>query len=235
MSHYGTRGDLARGILHITVENVNRLLGFAKSGMLRHPSLASCQIFNMGSFMKNYLSAATALCAVALAPQAAQAAEFVETQAQTTAGQDFSFIFAGLPQPNAAGTLTFLIRGDFSIGASLGESFAFDLEGILTGTDIQATAGNTLTNFNFDDNLFQTSFDLSLAQLAAITADGVANLNVDYANGVNIINPNSSITATLAFGAVPEPATWAFMIFGFGAIGGAMRRQRKANVKVSYA
>ncbi|MEO9467510.1 PEPxxWA-CTERM sorting domain-containing protein [Parasphingorhabdus sp.] len=36
-------------------------------------------------------------------------------------------------------------------------------------------------------------------------------------------------------GAVPEPATWAFMIFGFGAVGGAMRRQRKANVKVSYA
>ncbi|WP_339691061.1 PEPxxWA-CTERM sorting domain-containing protein [uncultured Parasphingorhabdus sp.] len=40
----------------------------------------------------------------------------------------------------------------------------------------------------------------------------------------------SSISA-----AVPEPSTWAFMIFGFGAIGGAMRRQRKANVKVSYA
>ncbi|WP_422344872.1 PEPxxWA-CTERM sorting domain-containing protein [Parasphingorhabdus sp.] len=36
-------------------------------------------------------------------------------------------------------------------------------------------------------------------------------------------------------GAVPEPATWAFMILGFGAIGGAMRRQRKATVKVSYA
>ncbi|SIN68091.1 PEP-CTERM protein-sorting domain-containing protein [Parasphingorhabdus marina DSM 22363] len=35
--------------------------------------------------------------------------------------------------------------------------------------------------------------------------------------------------------AVPEPATWAFMILGFGAIGGAMRRQRKANVKVSFA
>lgn len=38
-----------------------------------------------------------------------------------------------------------------------------------------------------------------------------------------------------AMGAVPEPATWAFMILGFGAIGGAMRRQRKATVKVSYA
>lgn len=28
---------------------------------------------------------------------------------------------------------------------------------------------------------------------------------------------------------VPEPETWAFMIFGFGAIGGAMRRQRKVS------
>lgn len=44
-----------------------------------------------------------------------------------------------------------------------------------------------------------------------------------------------SFDINAAVGAVPEPATWAFMIFGFGAIGGAMRRQRKAIVKVSYA
>ncbi|SIO13488.1 PEP-CTERM protein-sorting domain-containing protein [Parasphingorhabdus marina DSM 22363] len=53
--------------------------------------------------------------------------------------------------------------------------------------------------------------------------------------------PNDTITVIIGNvrGAVPEPATWAFMILGFGAIGGAMRRQkntaRKANVKVSYA
>ncbi|MEP2101174.1 MAG: PEPxxWA-CTERM sorting domain-containing protein [Parasphingorhabdus sp.] len=53
--------------------------------------------------------------------------------------------------------------------------------------------------------------------------------------------PGSSNTAEslvvrfASAGAVPEPATWAFMIFGFGAIGGALRRNRKANVKVSYA
>ncbi len=35
-------------------------------------------------------------------------------------------------------------------------------------------------------------------------------------------------------GAVPEPATWAFMILGFGAIAGSMRR-RKATLKLSYA
>ncbi len=35
-------------------------------------------------------------------------------------------------------------------------------------------------------------------------------------------------------GGIPEPTTWAMMIFGFGLIGGSMRR-RKSNVTVSYA
>lgn len=70
---------------------------------------------------------------------------------------------------------------------------------------------------------------------------------IDFGNGLrgpaNVafafpsVNPNSGrFGPNFQFSAaVPEPATWAFMIFGFGAIGGAMRRQRKANVKVSYA
>jgi len=41
----------------------------------------------------------------------------------------------------------------------------------------------------------------------------------------------SQITAT----AVPEPATWALMILGFGAIGFAMRSRRATVSKVSYA
>ncbi|MEO9468874.1 PEPxxWA-CTERM sorting domain-containing protein [Parasphingorhabdus sp.] len=58
--------------------------------------------------------------------------------------------------------------------------------------------------------------------------------------GTALFGTESSNTAFLSFegmlnSAVPEPATWAFMIFGFGAIGSAMRKQKKANVKVSYA
>lgn len=61
----------------------------------------------------------------------------------------------------------------------------------------------------------------------------------EVTGGLALFGTESSNTAFLSVegmigGAVPEPATWAFMIFGFGAIGGAMRRQRKANVKVSY-
>ena len=35
----------------------------------------------------------------------------------------------------------------------------------------------------------------------------------------------------IGLSAVPEPATWALMILGFGAIGGAMRRKTKASVR----
>ncbi|WP_373694006.1 PEPxxWA-CTERM sorting domain-containing protein [Parafrankia sp. BMG5.11] len=35
---------------------------------------------------------------------------------------------------------------------------------------------------------------------------------------------------------MPEPGTWAMMLFGFGFVGGAMRAaRRKAKYKISYA
>ena len=43
---------------------------------------------------------------------------------------------------------------------------------------------------------------------------------------------NGDIFRLGSLGAVPEQATWAMMILGFGAVGGAMRRRR---LKVSYA
>jgi len=49
------------------------------------------------------------------------------------------------------------------------------------------------------------------------------NLINEYANG--ILNPDSYTIS--AVGAVPEPATWALMIVGFGAIGSAMRRRQR--------
>jgi len=37
----------------------------------------------------------------------------------------------------------------------------------------------------------------------------------------------------VAFGAVPEPATWAMLIAGFGLVGGAMRRRRSSTTMVT--
>ena len=58
----------------------------------------------------------------------------------------------------------------------------------------------------------------------------------DYTDGQSghIWNPSASNASTVdtwvvraAVGAVPEPATWAMMLFGFGAIGMAVRRSRR--------
>jgi hypothetical protein len=54
-------------------------------------------------------------------------------------------------------------------------------------------------------------------------------------NGTEYYAQSGSLNITEASsGAVPEPASWAMMILGVGAVGYAMRR-RKAAVRVSYA
>lgn len=50
----------------------------------------------------------------------------------------------------------------------------------------------------------------------------------------------SSITSgpaqiSISGGAVPEPATWALMVVGFGAVGFGMRSRRKVATRVTYA
>jgi hypothetical protein len=107
-----------------------------------------------------------------------------------------------------------------------------------------AEAGNsavgslTLSVFDLNNNLLasalnglpngangRTTFEISRAS-ADIAFFSISGGDTFGVNEIRIETP---------LGAVPEPATWAFMIFGFGAIGGALRRNRKANVKVSYA
>ena len=60
--------------------------------------------------------------------------------------------------------------------------------------------------------------------------------NYVYSNNTVAINDrettiacNSCVSLVAAQAAVPEPATWAMMLFGFGAIGGFLRRRRRYN------
>lgn len=92
------------------------------------------------------------------------------------------------------------------------------------------TAGNIVD--------FSYSFGSGAVHYSSIPLDFYIDGGGDNGDSFrNIYTPNvlAQVSSLANMGAVPEPATWAFMIFGFGAIGGAMRRQRKANVKVSYA
>ena len=58
-----------------------------------------------------------------------------------------------------------------------------------------------------------------------------ANLNELVFN--QVVNGSQDLTFSATITAVPEPATWAMMIAGFGLVGGAMRRRTR--VTVAYA
>jgi len=62
------------------------------------------------------------------------------------------------------------------------------------------------------------TFKFTVAQdtTLAFAATGISNSYGGYIDSVNLA-------------AVPEPATWAMMIGGFGLVGGAMRRRRSSN------
>jgi len=86
-------------------------------------------------------------------------------------------------------------------------------------------AGND--NFNggaSDPDLWQNSERLSFAFL--LGADFDPNRNDTYE--VTLTSAGHSLTAyaQMGTGAVPEPATWALMLLGFGGIGFVMRRKR---------
>ncbi len=111
-----------------------------------------------------------------------------------------------------------------------------------------STIDSDITNINnmawydvigFGGNIFaEDYFSKHLGQFYGPESGFGNDVNTNAASAFIRDNLQFSGAINYAFrvdGAVPEPATWAFMIFGFGAIGGAMRRQRKANVKVSYA
>ncbi len=133
------------------------------------------------------------------------------------------------------------------------------------GTDVAATRVTILSStdpllnnmFDFIPDGFVNSNSFTVSQLGivsaadlfveaspnstyrALTLGGTNRYEIDFGNGSFAIAVNNGgfagVTFSPAIAAVPEPATWAMMIGGFGGIGGILRQRRKANVKVSFA
>ena len=109
--------------------------------------------------------------------------------------------------------------------------------GALTAPAIQYNNGQFngfvfVTDFAFNGNYYQF-----FANGSVITGVSNAFDPHGFPTGTSLINArfttgNGNLTAVVPsdLGAVPEPATWAMMIIGFGAMGYSMRRRRKTLV-----
>lgn len=190
---------------------------------------------------------------------AAMSLALLSSLAAPASAADFTFTFASdLSDPDnvndVAGSVTGRILGLADNGTSSAVSVIIDSYNA-------AGFGSFPTDAALWENQFVNSFTVVNGQITAASfrADrtqagsydqlwiniplGYARGNTNYAStGVNntqsIWNNTGlsgvSFTAVDSLG-VPEPATWALMILGFGAVGGAMRRCQSVAAKVRFA
>jgi hypothetical protein len=132
---------------------------------------------------------------------------------------------------------------------------------VLGGGSADFTFANPLSQVSFDYGSADTynSFTISFTDGTSTTLSGQDIINVGTADGdqssprtngrVSIFGDGKLISGihfasrqnslefdNLAGSAVPEPATWGLMLFGFGAVGFGMRRRRgKDKLRIRYA
>lgn len=105
---------------------------------------------------------------------------------------------------------------------------------IITSSAIQFSA----TDLDFT-SVFVNGIQIPIVRDALGLVESAADANVPIFSGaLNTIQVNGLSRGFGSYGgnltftprAVPEPATWAMMLLGFGAIGMTMRRKRKATI-----
>lgn len=116
-------------------------------------------------------------------------------------------------------------------------TFEYDSEGFYSFFNVRAGAtafsgANTITLYNAGPVNCCSSPSNGFRYTGSVTMDLVAGqqfgfrLNGSHGDSAQTLNGRFSVLDVTA--AVPEPATWALLILGFGAVGGAMRRRSTA-------
>ncbi len=175
--------------------------------------------------MNKFLMTAAAVTAFTAVP--AQAATIISGAIGDSLTASYDFTFDGV------GNLAVQVDADLTSGTPLGDPQIYILnpDFSFVATDDDSGFGlNSFLNFAAPAG----SYILRIGRFDFTLGEAQSNLsNAGTAGEEFVVIFGDGVTDVMT--SVPEPATWAFMIFGFGAIGSAMRRQRKANVKVSYA
>lgn len=177
---------------------------------------------------KPFAATAAAMCLM-LSAAPAHAAEFFDPIDQNLldlAGSDF-FGATIVDQPGA-----FSHQFTFTVGSQSSANSSFTTI-LLGASDIDFTSifldGFAFTQTGFDP--FAEEWQLAAVSLASGSHTIFVNGSVVGASN------NGAYSGGLNVAAVPEPATWAMLLFGFGAIGFGMRRRGaiKRSQQVSFA
>lgn len=152
----------------------------------------------------------------------------------------FNFYGTGFFGGTLNGTGTLTTDGNSFVNALNGYTAqrVTGITGMFNGSDI--TGLSTVFGAN---NLYYLSgpFFVDGQGISFTTASGgsanlfITNSTSYRVNAGGLLTGLVTASSMAAPGAVPEPASWAMMIVGMGAIGFAMRRRQKVTTRVSYA
>lgn len=109
--------------------------------------------------------------------------------------------------------------------------FAFDLKAVssINPFEITIVTGGGTQTFTLSDFTF-----FGIADTSGISSVSIRNLGTSNVYG-NYGFDNVSVFTGAVTPGVPEPATWAMMMLGFGGVGYAMRRKPKASTRIRFA
>jgi hypothetical protein len=124
----------------------------------------------------------------------------------------------GALAPDTLYTLTVAAGNQPLFGVpSTGSISFYTSSGVLSSTVVTPLLVGSMSDFS-------TSFKTG----SAVTGNLFVGLNLT--NGQQVLFDNVRVTS-----AVPEPATWAMMLLGFGLVGFGIRSSRKQTVRLTYA
>ena len=186
--------------------------------------------------MKNNILAAASLAAGAMMVSApALAAVTVTDRISNNGTDDIFFNFSG-------GAFSVEVDPAANNGLSDPEIFLFrdngSVSGNLTGARIDHNDAISATNLSslISRTLAAGSYVLSIGSFNFTESEarsGMADFTPMERRFVATFSDGVTVTAGLA--AVPEPASWAMMVAGFGAMGFALRRRNGRKVGVRFA
>jgi len=158
-----------------------------------------------------------------------------DLEAQTVAGQDFTFTFTGLAPSDGTGA-TFILHAEGDYEGSANETLTWSLDGgTVTGGPVGGFVSPCLAGiggpFDFCNEIdplanveWQRTYTISPAATAALLADGTLSIFVDLAADVGFLEAGNFVEVTFRYSSrvipptVPEPAPWVLLPVALAAL-----------------
>lgn len=148
------------------------------------------------------------------------------------------FYAAGDPNQGADADVTASAYTTSTFGAAAGTTQLYSIDTALDTLTRQANSAGTLTSVgSLGVNLgSRTSFDILNADAFAQNGRNLYSVNLTTGTLTQVgLTDRSLFGIAIVDTAIPEPATWATMTLGFGAIGYGLRRRRPQTTRIRFA